>query len=111
VHFVLDIACERQEHIANNNAVPRDSEGPMTFISATLFLIAFALSFYAVWMTVVAHSSRITDVVVARGMPVERVIHLGAVRYTGRRMRLVSESNIAPAIPFKALPSLCRAAA
>lgn len=61
----------------------------MSLLVATLFAFAFALSLYAILLTVAQKQRRIEEVLAMRGTPIERIIRLGAVRYTGQRVRLV----------------------
>ncbi|MBP6380429.1 MAG: hypothetical protein KA312_08450 [Sphingorhabdus sp.] len=68
----------------------------MSFIAATLFVTAFLLSTYAILLTLAQKWDRIGAVVAMRGAPVERVIRLGTVRYTGQRVRLVVVNELEP---------------
>ncbi|RDV07122.1 hypothetical protein DXH95_07010 [Sphingorhabdus pulchriflava] len=68
----------------------------MSFIAATLFAVAFLLSAYAILLTLAQKWDRIEQVVAMQGSPVERVIHLGTVRYTGQRLRLVVVNELEP---------------
>ncbi|MFN3748707.1 MAG: hypothetical protein ACK4SJ_08490 [Sphingorhabdus sp.] len=68
----------------------------MSLIIASLFAFAFALSLYAIMLTLTQKQHRIEAVLAMRGTPVERVIRLGTVRYTGQRMRLVVVNELEP---------------
>lgn len=68
----------------------------MLFIATALFAVAFVLSVYSILVTVAQKWNRIEQVMELRGMPVERVIRLGAVRYTGQRLRLVVVNELDP---------------
>lgn len=68
----------------------------MSFIAATLFSAAFLLSAYAILLTLAQKWDRIEQVAAMQGSPVERIIHLGAVRYTGQRLRLVVVNELEP---------------
>ncbi|HEX4874786.1 MAG TPA: hypothetical protein VFV06_07780 [Sphingorhabdus sp.] len=68
----------------------------MSLIIASLFAFAFALSLYAIMLTLAQKQHRIEAVLAMRGTPVERVIRLGTVRYTGQRMRLVVVNELEP---------------
>jgi hypothetical protein len=61
----------------------------MSFIAATLFAVAFLVSAYAILLTLAQKWPRIEAVAATRGAPAEHVIHLGKVRHTGQRVRLV----------------------
>lgn len=61
----------------------------MSLIVAALFVLAFLLSVYAIVLTLAQKQDRIEQVLAMRGLPVERIIRLGSVRYTGQRVRLV----------------------
>ena len=68
----------------------------MSLIIASLFAFAFALSLYAILLSWAQKQHRIEAVLAMRGTPVERVIRLGTVRYTGQRMRLVVVNELEP---------------
>lgn len=68
----------------------------MSLLIASLFAFAFALSLYAIMLTVAQKQHRIEAVLAMRGAPVERIIRLGTVRYTGQRMRLVVVNELEP---------------
>jgi hypothetical protein len=68
----------------------------MSIIVATIFAAAFLMSAYAILLTLAQKWDRIEQVTVMQGAPVERVIHLGAVRYTGQRLRLVVVNELEP---------------
>ena len=68
----------------------------MSFIAATLFSAAFLLSAYAILLTLAQKWDRIEQVTAMQGSPIERVIHLGTVRYTGQRLRLVVVNELEP---------------
>ncbi len=68
----------------------------MSLIIASLFAFAFALSLYAIMLTLAQKQHRIEAVLAMRGTPVERIIRLGTVRYTGQRMRLVVVNELEP---------------
>lgn len=61
----------------------------MSLIAAAFFATAFLLAVYAIVSTLAQKWDRIGEIAAMRGTPVERVIRLGAVRYTGQRVRLV----------------------
>lgn len=80
----------------------------MSLLVATLFAFAFALSLYAILLTVAQKQRRIEVVLAMRGTPIERIIRLGAVRYTGQRVRLVvvnelEQQPVQQAFAFKQL--------
>jgi hypothetical protein len=80
----------------------------MSLLVATLFAFAFALSLYAILLTVAQKQHRIEEVLAMRGTPIERIIRLGAVRYTGQRVRLVvvnelEQQPVQQAFAFKQL--------
>ncbi len=68
----------------------------MSFVAAALFATAFLLSAYAILLTLAQKWDRISEVAPMRGAPVERVIRVGAVRYTGQRVRLVVVNELEP---------------
>ncbi|MCC6478751.1 hypothetical protein [Sphingorhabdus sp.] len=68
----------------------------MSFVAAALFATAFLLSAYAILLTLAQKWDRISEVATMRGAPVERVIRVGAVRYTGQRVRLVVVNELEP---------------
>lgn len=68
----------------------------MSFVAAALFATAFLLSAYAILLTLAQKWDRIGEVATMRGAPVERVIRVGAVRYTGQRVRLVVVNELEP---------------
>lgn len=68
----------------------------MSLIVAALFVLAFLLSVYAIVLTLAQKQDRIEQVLAMRGMPVERIIRLGSVRYTGQRVRLVVVNELEP---------------
>ena len=68
----------------------------MSLIAATLFSAAFLLSAYAILLTLAQKWDRIEQVTAMQGSSVERIIHLGAVRYTGQRLRLVVVNELEP---------------
>lgn len=61
----------------------------MSLIAAAFFTTAFLLAVYAIVSTLAQKWDRIGEIAAMRGTPVERVIRLGAVCYTGQRVRLV----------------------
>lgn len=68
----------------------------MSLIVAALFVLAFLLSVYAIVLTLAQKQDRIEQVLAMRGLPVERIIRLGSVRYTGQRVRLVVVNELEP---------------
>lgn len=68
----------------------------MSFIAAAFFATAFLLAVYAILSTLAQKWERIGQVAAMRGTPVERIIRLGAVRYTGQRVRLVVVNELEP---------------
>ena len=68
----------------------------MSFIATAFFATAFLLAAYAILSTLAQKWERIGQVAAMRGAPVVRVIRLGAVRYTGQRVRLVVVNQLEP---------------
>lgn len=68
----------------------------MSLVATMIFAAAFLLSAYAIILTLAQKWHRIEAVVAMRGVPVERVIRTGAVRYTGQRVRLVVVNELEP---------------
>ncbi len=68
----------------------------MTFAIAALFATAFILTAYAIVLALAQKWDRIGEIAAMRGAPVERVIRVGAVRYTGQRVRLVVVNELEP---------------
>lgn len=74
----------------------------MSLIVAALFVLAFLLSVYAIVLTLAQKQDRIEQVLAMRGLPVERIIRLGSVRYTGQRVRLVVVNELEPQLEQQA---------
>ncbi len=63
----------------------------MLIAVSALFLLALTLSVGAIVTSVMQSWSKIEAVVASRGMPVERTVRVGPMRYTGARVRVVSD--------------------
>lgn len=68
------------EHKVNINGNPDVSEVPMALFSAILFFAAMLAAFAAIGSSVARALPRIDAVIASRGLPVVRVIRVGAPR-------------------------------